>query len=149
MAKSLNEVRLIGNVGAVPEIKNFDKNGVARKLAMISLATSRSFKDKEGNWQEKTDWHRVKVWGKTAEAVEKYVKKGDKLYFSAHLEYSTTGEGDAKKYFTDIIGDEMIMLPGKPAGETSTKSAPAPVAAGALGGEDGAADDEDGDDLPF
>src|SRR5688500_7599791 len=98
MSRSLNKVMLIGNVGADPEMRS-TPGGM--RMAKVSLATSRTFKDRNGQEQEKTEWHRLTFWDKLAEIVERYVKKGDRIYVEGRVEYSTTGEGEATKYWTD------------------------------------------------
>jgi len=107
MARSLNKVMLIGNLGADPEVRSTPSGA---KVAKISLATNRSFQDRSGQQQEKTEWHRVTFFGKLADIVEQYASKGDRLYIEGRLEYSQTGEGDDKKYWTDIVAQEMVML---------------------------------------
>ena len=109
MSRSLNKVMLIGNVGADPEMRS-TPGGM--RIAKVSLATSRTFNDRSGQQQEKTEWHRLTFWDKLADVVERYVKKGDRLYVEGRIEYSTTGEGDATKYWTDINVREMVMLGG-------------------------------------
>jgi single-strand DNA-binding protein len=114
MSRSLNKVMLIGNVGAEPEIKT---TGSGTRFAKVSLATNRTFSDKSGQQQEKTEWHRLTFWDKMAELVERYVKKGDRLYIEGRLEYSTTKDDSGQeKYWTDIVVREMVMLGGGGAG---------------------------------
>src|SRR5690606_1302541 len=109
MARSLNKVMLIGNVGNDPEIRTTSSG---TKVAKCSLATNRTWGGQNGQErQEKTEWHRLTFWGKLADLVEQYVHKGDRLYVEARLEYSDNGkEGDQKRYFTDIVVQEMVML---------------------------------------
>ena len=109
MSKSLNKVMLIGNLGSDPEIR-MTPNG--SKVAKFSLATSRTWEGKDGSKQEKTDWHRCTVFGKLADVVEQWIHKGDRLYVEGRIEYFQTGEDDLKKYFTDIIVQEFVMLGG-------------------------------------
>src|SRR5688572_23057976 len=110
MSRSLNKVMLIGNVGSDPEIRT---TGGGTKMAKVSLATNRTFTDRSGQQQEKTDWHRLTFWEKMAELVEQYVKKGDRLYVEGRLEYSTTEDDKGnQRYWTDIIVREMVMLSG-------------------------------------
>lgn len=110
MSRSLNKVTLIGNVGAEPEVR---QTASGTKLAKISLATSRSYNDRSGQRQEKTEWHRVTFWDRMAEIVEQYVHKGDRLYVEGRLEYSQSEDGQGgTRYWTDIIAQEMIMLGG-------------------------------------
>ena len=110
----INKVFLIGNLGKDPEIRVFNEN----KKASFSIATGRSWKDASGNKVEKTDWHNVSVWGKLAEIVEKYVKKGMKLYIEGALNYSSYEDNMGnKKYFTEIVASQLSIL--TPKGDTS------------------------------
>ena len=112
MAKSVNKVILLGNVGKDPEIKA-TASGVA--VATFSIATSERFKDKTGNWQDRTEWHNLVAYQRTAEIVRDYVKKGNKLYVEGRLQTSswddkTTGQ---KKYKTEIIVNDLSLLSGR------------------------------------
>ncbi len=108
MARSLNKVMLIGNVGAEPEVRTTPSG---TKLAKVSLATNRQFSDRSGQQQDKTEWHRLTFWDRTADIVERYVHKGDRLYVEGRLEYSQTQDDQGNvKYWTDIIVREMVML---------------------------------------
>jgi single-strand DNA-binding protein len=109
MSRSLNKVMLIGNVGMDPEIRS--TSGGSR-VAKLSLATSRGWTDASGNKAEKTEWHRLTAFGRLVDVIEQWVHKGDRLYVEGRVEYSQTGEGDAKKYWTDIVVNEMVMLGG-------------------------------------
>jgi single-strand DNA-binding protein len=116
MAKSVNKVILLGNVGKDPEIKS-TASGVA--VATFSIATSERFKDKSGNWQDRTEWHNLVAYQRTAEIVRDYVKKGSKLYVEGRLQTSswddkTTGQ---KKYRTEIIIHDLSLLSGRGEGE--------------------------------
>src|SRR5687767_5280069 len=111
MSRSLNKVMLIGNVGSDPEIRT---TGSGTKMAKVSLATNRTFTDRSGQQQEKTEWHRLTFWERMAERVEQYVKKGDRLYIEGRLEYSTTEDDKGnQRYWTDIVVREMVMLSGR------------------------------------
>ncbi len=116
MAKSVNKVILLGNVGKDPEIKS-TPSGVV--VATFSIATSERFKDKTGNWQDRTEWHNLVAYQRTAEIIRDYVKKGSKLYIEGRLQTSswddkTTGQ---KKYRTEIIVNDLSLLSGKGEGE--------------------------------
>lgn len=118
MSRSLNKVTLIGNLGADPEIR-MTPSGT--KIAKISIATSRSFPDRSGQTQEKTEWHRITFFGKLADVVEQFVTKGDRLYVEGRIEYSQTDDGQGNvRYFTDIVAQEMIMLGGTGGGGSDT-----------------------------
>lgn len=150
MARGINKVILVGNLGNDPEVK-YTQGGMA--ITTISLATTSSRKDKDGNLQEKTEWHRVKFFGKLGEIAGEYLKKGSQCYVEGRIEYGSYEKDGVKQYTTDIIADEMRMLdPRQDRGESGGSrgartsapasrpaSAPAPTAA---------ADFAD-DDLPF
>ena len=112
MAKSVNKVILLGNVGKDPEVK-FLPSGQA--VANFSLATSERFKDKGGEWQDRTEWHNLTAYAKLAEIIRDYVKKGSKLYVEGRIQTRSwddqkTGE---KKYRTEIIVGEICLLSGR------------------------------------
>lgn len=108
MSRSLNKVMLIGNVGAEPELRT-TPSGV--KVAKVSLATNRTFSDRSGQQQEKTEWHRLTIWDRLAGVVEQYVHKGDRLYIEGRIEYSQTEDDRGNvRYWTDIVVREMVML---------------------------------------
>jgi single-strand DNA-binding protein len=122
MSRSLNKVMLIGNVGAEPDIKTV---GGGTKIAKVSLATNRSFTDRSGQQQEKTEWHRLTFWDKLADLVEQYVRKGDRLYIEGRLEYSQTkDEQGGERYWTDIVVREMVMLGGAGGGAPGGDAGP-------------------------
>jgi single-strand DNA-binding protein len=108
MSRSLNKVLLIGNVGSDPEIR---ATASGSRVAKVSLATNRQFQDRNGQNQERTEWHRLTFFGRLADIVEQYVKKGDRLYAEGRLEYSQTqDEKGGTRYWTDIVVNEMVML---------------------------------------
>ena len=129
-SRGVNKVILIGNAGNDPEFRVMPNgNGVAN----VSLATSDSWKDKtSGEQKEKTEWHRLTVWGKLVDVVERYVKKGDRLYVEGRIEYSESESDGQKKYWTNVNVLEMVMLGGATGGggegsfqsDTSSSSAP-------------------------
>ena len=109
MARGVNKVILLGNLGNDPDVK-YTQGGMA--IATLSVATTNSRKDKDGNYQEKTEWHRVKLFGKTAEVAGEYLKKGRQVYIEGRIEYGSYEKDGVKQYTTDIIADEMQMLGG-------------------------------------
>jgi single-strand DNA-binding protein len=122
MAKSVNKVILLGNVGKDPEIKA-TAGGVV--VANFSIATSDRVKDKDGTWQDRTEWHNLVAFQRTAEIVRDYVKKGNKLYVEGSLRTSswddkTTGQ---KKYRTEIIVNDLSLLSGRGEGGEGGSSA--------------------------
>ena len=109
MAKSINKVILIGNVGKDPEVK-YTPSGVA--LAKFSLATNEKFKDKSGEWQERTEWHNVLAWQRLAEIVGEYVQKGTKLFIEGRLQTSSWEDRNSgeKKYRVEIVARDIVLL---------------------------------------
>ena len=177
MSRSLNKVTLIGNLGSDPEVR---ATPGGNRVAQFSLATSRTWNDQSGTKQEKTEWHRCVVWNtkgsQLADIVERYVKKGDKIYVEGRIEYRQWQDKDNQtRYSTEINVRELLLLGGRrdgaEGGDDSNgyaarrpPAAAAPAARAATGGgarpagtpagnedfEDfpGALEDED-DDLPF
>ena len=147
MSRSLNKVMLIGNVGNDPEIRA--TSGGAR-VAKVSLATNRSWSDRSGQTQEKTEWHRLTFFGRLVDIVEQWVKKGDRLYVEGRIEYSQTeGEGGTK-YWTDIVVNEMVMLGSTPGGGTGGGGGRYSGSySGGGGGDSEPPLTEPDDDLPF
>src|SRR5262249_46321753 len=164
VSRSLNKVTLIGNLGNDPEIRSTTGGN---RVATFSLATSRTWNDASGAKQEKTEWHRCVVWNtkgsQLADIVEKYVKKGDKLFVEGRIEYRQWQDKDGQtRYSTEINVRELIMLGGgrgASGGDFESGAGARGASAGAAkakapaGGEDfedfpSALTDED-DDLPF
>lgn len=103
-----NRVQLIGNVGNNPEIKNFEGG---KKLAIVSLATKETYVDPKGEKIDNTSWHRVSAWGKTADIIEKYVVKGNKIAVEGKLSYKTyEDKNGVKQYQTEITISEVQLF---------------------------------------
>jgi single-strand DNA-binding protein len=118
MSRSLNKVQLIGNVGQEPEIR-FTQDG--RPIANLSIATSETWNDKQGQKQEKTEWHRVVAFGKLAEIIQQYVHKGSKLFVEGKLQTRKWADKQGQdRYTTEIMisgfDGQMIMLDGRSQG---------------------------------
>ena len=114
MARGINKVILVGNLGGDPEVK-YTAGGMA--VCTLNLATTSVRKDKEGQTIEKTEWHRVKLFGKLGEIAGEYLKKGRQVYIEGSIRYDKfKGQDGVEKYFTDIVADEMQMLGGGGAG---------------------------------
>ena len=171
MARGINKVILVGNLGNDPDVKA-TQGGTT--ITTISVATSEQWKDKQtGQAQERTEWHRVKFFGKLAEIAGEYLRKGSQCYVEGSIRYDKfTGQDGQDRYITEIVADEMQMLGGRAGGgggggegyadrgERPQRSAPprrdfaprggAPAAAAAApqaGG--GFTDDFADDDIPF
>jgi single-strand DNA-binding protein len=148
MARSLNKVMLIGNVGSDPEIRMTPSGS---KVGKLSLATNRSYQDRGGQQQERTEWHRLTFFGRLADIVEQWVNKGDRLYVEGRIEYSQTQDDQGgTRYWTDIVINEMVMLgagSGAPS-EGGFRGGP-PAGGGERGGGAPGPISEPDDDLPF
>lgn len=108
--RGLNKVTLIGNLGRDPEIRH-TQSGIA--VANLSIATSESWKDKDGQRQERTEWHRVVLWDQLAKIAEQYLTKGRQIYLEGRLQTRTwKGKEGEEKFTTEIRCDQLIMLGG-------------------------------------
>jgi len=109
MPKSVNKVILVGNVGQDPEVK-YTPSGTP--VAKLSLATNERFKDRNDEWQERTEWHSIIAWQRLAEIVGEYVKKGSKLYIEGKLQTSSweDRQSGSKRYRTEIIARDIVLL---------------------------------------
>lgn len=117
MSRSINKVTLIGTVGRDPEMR-FTPGGNA--VANFSMATNESYNDKNtGQRVENTEWHRLVAFGKLAEIIQQYVTKGGKLYIEGKLKTNEWEKDGIKRYSTDIIANEMVMLDSKNQGQQS------------------------------
>jgi single-strand DNA-binding protein len=147
MSRSLNKVMLIGNVGAEPEIRT---TASGTKIAKVSLATNRTFTDRSGQRQEKTEWHRLTFWDRLADIVEQYVHKGDRLYVEGRIEYSQTeDEQGGTRYWTDIVVREMVLLGQGGGGIDASESGYSRPARGRQPAPAPSSPFDDDDDLPF
>lgn len=150
MARGINKVILIGNLGADPEVRYMPSGGA---VATINLATSEGWKDKQTNeMQERTEWHRVVFFDRLAEIVSEYLRKGAKVYVEGRLQTRKWQDKNGQdRYTTEILGREMQMLDSRGAGASMDSSSPsqtmspsfesAPMSSAAAG--------EFNDDVPF
>ncbi len=128
MAYSVNKVTLLGNVGKDPEYRVIP-SGVS--VASFTLATTESFKNANDTYEDRTEWHNLECWRGLADTVNKYVKRGQKLYIEGKLKTESFEKDGITRYRTKIVVNELIMLGGKDAqnaGGESSYSAPAPQA---------------------
>ena len=166
MARSLNKAMLIGNVGQDPEIRTIPSGA---RVAQFSVATNRRWNDKNGQQQEKTEWHRIVAWEKLVEVIERFVKKGDRIYVEGEIEYRQYQDKDGvTKYTTEIRARDVVLLGGRSDGGGGgdwDRGGSRPAASGARSGSGGGGggggkggsdyDDfqappfEEDDDLPF
>jgi single-strand DNA-binding protein len=145
---SVNKAILIGNLGKDPELR-YTPSGQA--VASFPLATTERFKDKDGNWQERTDWHNIVVWGRQGETVKEYLKKGRSTYVEGRIQTRSYDDRDGnKKWITEIVASRVQFLGGRGEGSgggrsesagdppsSDSEQVPEPLATG------------DDDDLPF
>lgn len=160
---SVNEVRLMGNLGADPDLRFTATN---RAVATLSIATSRKYKDKNDDLIEDTQWHRVIVWGPQAETVAKHKKKGDQLYIAGRLEHRVYDKPDGSKgYVTEVVAQDVQFTGRAPSSRPSHPAdGPEPASSSARqngGRSNGRPDDGPGgndgyiptgpgdDDIPF
>ncbi len=137
MARGVNKVILVGTLGKDPEVR-YSQSGAA--LTSVSVATNESWKDKvTGEKQERTEWHRVKFFGRLAEIAGEYLKKGGQVYIEGSLRTEKyTDKQGVEKYSTDIIANEMQMLGGAPGGaDRGADRSERPQGGSGFGGRDG------------
>ena len=142
----LNKVTLIGRLGKDPEVRHFDNNSM---VCNFSVATSESYKDKEGNRQEQTEWHNIAIWRSgLAGVAEKYLKKGSLVYIEGKIRTRSWEDQDKnKKYTTDIIVDNFKMLDSRKEGSNESYGPPPASATDAPAANQSS--NEETDDLPF
>ncbi len=109
MAGSVNKVILIGNLGADPDVRTTPSG---QMVATISVATSETFNNREGQRQERTEWHRVQLWGKLAELAQRYLTKGRKVYIEGRIQTRSWDDQQTgqKRYATDIVANQMVFI---------------------------------------
>ena len=156
MARGINKVILVGNLGKDPETRYMPSGSAVTNL---TLATSESWKDKQtGENQERTEWHKVAMFGKLAEIAAEYLRKGSQVYIEGKLRTRKWQDKEGKdRWTTEIVADEMNMLGGKGGGASAGERAPAGAAGGggSSGGGRAAVNDSGGppgdfdDDIPF
>ena len=158
MARGINKVILVGNLGNDPETR-YTQGGMA--VTKVSLATTTVRKDRDGNTQEKTEWHRVTFFGKLGEIAAEYLRKGSQVYVEGEIRYDKyTGQDGVEKYFTEIVANEMQMLGGRGeggGGGSYERSRPQRQESGAGSRQQSSApsrqqapvDDFSDDDIPF
>ena len=152
---SVNKVILVGNLGRDAELR-YTPGGAA--VATINMATTEVWNDKAGQRQEKTEWHRVVLWGKTAESLNEYLTKGKQIYVEGRLQTRQWDDKDGnKRYTTEIRGDRVVLLGGgggRGGGGASRGGGSADAGGGDPGGSGGPSPDGGSapltdDDIPF
>ena len=161
MARSVNKVILLGNLGKDAELTYLPSG---QPVSKFSMATNRAYKDKSGEWQDETEWHNIVLWGEQAERYSQYLTKGQKIYVEGRIKSRTwEGKDGAKHHATDIIADRVVFVTGRGAEEgaqsgarpAAAESQPRPAAAPAVapapapGQDEGLSADITDEDLPF
>ena len=152
MAGGVNKVILIGNLGADPDMR-YTPSG--QGVCELRIATSESWNDKNGQRQERTEWHRVVVWGKRAEVCSKYLSKGRQVYIEGRIQTRTYDDKEGqKRYITEVIAQEVVFIGGGGGrGEGKRDDGPPPPSdgdfAGFGGGGGGGGSGGPDDDIPF
>lgn len=151
MARSVNKVILVGNLGKDPEVRHLENGAV---VANFSIATSESYKDRNsGEVITNTDWHNIVLWRGLAEIAEKYAKKGDKIYIEGKLKSRSYQDQDGvTKYITEVLGDNLVLL-GRQEGNSNNSNANSSDSASAAPEKPSVneftGEKNDDDDLPF
>ena len=143
--RGVNRVMLIGNLGKDPDVQYLEGNiGVAK----FSLATTETFKDRNGKLISQTEWHTVVLWRGLAELAQKYLHKGSLVYIEGRLRTRSWEDKEGnKKFATEVVGDNLIMLDKKLEGSNAV--VPQPESSEGLNGSDSALVNEPAPDLPF
>ena len=116
----VNKVILLGNLGKDPEVRAID-NG--RKVARFTLATTESYRNQQGERVDQTEWHNVVFWGPVTDVIEKYLKKGNQVYIEGKISNRSYDDKDGvKKYITEIVGQNLTLVGGKPSGSGDSGS---------------------------
>lgn len=150
----VNKVILVGNLGKDPEIRAIDND---RKVAKFSLATTETYKDRNGQRVENTEWHNVEFWGPITDVIEKYLKKGNQVYIEGRLRTRSYEDKDGvKKYVTEIVGQNLTLLGGRASGAENNEQSSSGYNQNSFAGNNSKeaappflSSDEGGDDLPF
>jgi len=144
---TVNKVILIGRLGKDPDMR-YTPSGTA--VANFSLATNSSFKDSDGNWQDKTEWHNIVTFGRTAEIAGEYLKKGKLVYIDGRLQTSSwEDQNGQKRYKTEVVASELQLIGSRGDGESSSDTSANNTEDEVPAAEDMAPANEEEDDLPF
>lgn len=109
MARSLNRVQLVGNLGKDPELRATPSG---KSVCTLNIATTESYKNSSGEWQDNTEWHRVVLWERLADVAAQYLKQGNKVFIEGRLKTRSYEQDGITKYMTEIIANNMIMMGG-------------------------------------
>ncbi|MGF1532267.1 MAG: single-stranded DNA-binding protein [Bernardetiaceae bacterium] len=122
MALGINKVILVGNLGRDPEVRTLESGA---KLATFSIATTETYKDKDGNKKELTEWHNIVAWRGLADVIERYVRKGSKIYVEGKLTTRSYEQDGITKYITEVLAREILLLDSRTS--TGSPNVPPPM----------------------
>lgn len=150
MASGLNKVLIIGNLGHQPELRY---TGSGQAVLSLRIASNEKWKNRDGEWQDRTEWHSVVIWGNRAEGLSKVINKGTQMFVEGRLQTRTWEDKDGnKRYTTEIVAREVILL-GSKNGNGNRNSAPPPDDGDYYGGgsssSGGGGYPDDDSDIPF
>lgn len=111
MSRSLNRATIIGNLGADPELRTTPQG---RQVCTLNIATSEAFKDSDGEWKERTEWHRVVLWDRLAEIANQFLRKGRKVFVEGRLKTRSYEKDGINRYVTEIVAQTLILVDNKP-----------------------------------
>ena len=149
MARSVNKVIIVGNLGQDPDVRTTPQG---TPVASINVATSDSYKDKNGDWQENTEWHRITLWDYMADTASKYLHKGSKVYIEGKLQTRSYEKDGITRYVTEIRALQMVMLdpnPNSGSGNYDNNSNQNQSSNSNKNNESDFITEEDDDDIPF
>ncbi len=138
----VNKAILVGNLGTDPEVRSLESDV---KVANFNIATTETYKDRNGQKQDRTEWHRIVLWRGLADIAEKFLKKGDKIFIEGRIRTRQWDDKDGiKRYTTEIYGDNMVMLGGK-----QSQAGPSSEGQGSSVNEEPPQETKADDELPF
>lgn len=153
MAKSLNRVTILGNLGQDPELRS---TATGKSVCNLNVATTESYKDNSGDWKDVTDWHRVVMWDRLADIAAQYLKKGDKVYLEGKIKTRSYEQDGITKYITEIVANNMIMMGGGGGKQQSSDNYNSPKTQSSQdnmsnyeSNNDNATEEFDDEDVPF
>lgn len=143
----VNKVILIGNLGKDPEVRHLESGA---SVANFPIATTETYKDRNGNRQEQTEWHNIVAWRGLADIAEKYLKKGNQVFIEGKLRSRSWEDKEGNtRYITEIVADNMTMLGGAPSRNEGPQAQAASTAPASTSSKKVVQEEDDDDDLPF
>lgn len=145
MGRSLNKVMIIGRIQPNDPELRYTQSGQA--VCTFKIVTDESYKDKDGQMQERAEWHRIVFWGKAGEIIAQYMQKGRRIYVEGRIQSRQYEHEGQTRYITEIVGNDFVFLDNK--GDSSDSSSAVPAGAGSAPVQTSPNSSTDDDDLPF